>query len=80
MRSVGFHANRRLGCKYRHACLWHQGFWNPSCYANRLLVVRYARQSYDLNEKDGLLTPEYADCLLGIPFNFTAEPAIAPVP
>lgn len=35
------------------------------------------RQSYDLN-KDGLFDVEYAD-ILGIPFNFTAEPVKAPV-
>ena len=34
------------------------------------------RQSYDLNE-DGLFNVEYAD-VLGIPFNFTAEPVVAP--
>src|SRR5271166_6449872 len=34
------------------------------------------RQSYDLN-KDGLFTVEYAD-ILGIPFDFTAKPVIAP--
>ena len=36
------------------------------------------RQSYDLN-KDGLFNVEYAD-ILGIPFNFTAAPVVAPVP
>lgn len=34
------------------------------------------RQSYDLNE-DGLFTVEYAD-VLGIPFDFTAKPVVAP--
>jgi type III restriction enzyme len=34
------------------------------------------RQSYDLNE-NGLFNVEYAD-ILGIPFNFTAKPVIAP--
>jgi type III restriction enzyme len=34
------------------------------------------RQSYDLNE-DGLLTVEYAD-VLGVPFDFTAKPVVAP--
>ena len=34
------------------------------------------RQSYDLND-DGLFNVEYAD-VLGIPFDFTAEPVIAP--
>ncbi len=34
------------------------------------------RQSYDLNE-EGLFTVEYAD-VLGIPFDFTAKPVIAP--
>jgi type III restriction enzyme len=34
------------------------------------------RQSYDLNEEN-LLTPEYAD-VLGIPFDFTARPVVAP--
>ena len=34
------------------------------------------RQSYDLNE-EGLFNVEYAD-VLGIPFNFTAKPVIAP--
>lgn len=34
------------------------------------------RQSYDLNE-DGLFNTEYAD-VLGIPFDFTAKPVIAP--
>ncbi len=34
------------------------------------------RQSYRLNEEE-LLTPEYAD-VLGIPFDFTAKPVIAP--
>lgn len=34
------------------------------------------RQSYDLNEQ-GLFNPEYAD-VLGIPFDFTAEPVVAP--
>ena len=36
------------------------------------------RQSYDLNE-DGLLDAEYAD-VLGIPFDFTARPAVVPPP
>lgn len=38
------------------------------------------RQSYDLNEdgpNKGLLTVEYAD-VLGIPFDFTAKPVVAP--
>ncbi len=35
------------------------------------------RQSYDLNEK-GLFDVEYAD-VLGIPFDFTAKPVVAPV-
>lgn len=34
------------------------------------------RQSYDLNE-EGLLNVEYAD-ILGVPFDFTAKPVIAP--
>jgi len=34
------------------------------------------RQSYDLNE-EGLFEVEYAD-VLGIPFNFTAKPVVAP--
>ena len=34
------------------------------------------RQSYDLND-DGLFDVEYAD-VLGIPFDFTAEPVVAP--
>jgi type III restriction enzyme len=34
------------------------------------------RQSYDLNE-DEKFNPEYAD-ILGIPFNFTAKPVVAP--
>jgi type III restriction enzyme len=34
------------------------------------------RQSYDLNE-DGLLNVEYAD-VLGVPFDFTAKPVVAP--
>ncbi len=34
------------------------------------------RQSYDLNE-DGLFDVEYAD-ILGIPFDFTAKPVVAP--
>lgn len=34
------------------------------------------RQSYDVNE-DGLFDPEYAD-VLGIPFDFTAKPVVAP--
>jgi type III restriction enzyme len=36
------------------------------------------RQSYDLNEKTGLFDVEYAD-ILGIPFNFAADPVVAPV-
>ncbi len=35
------------------------------------------RQSYDLNE-EGLFSVEYAD-ILGIPFDFTAKPVIAPL-
>ena len=35
------------------------------------------RQSYELNEKTGLFNVEYAD-VLGIPFDFTAKPVIAP--
>ena len=35
------------------------------------------RQSYDLNE-GGLLDAEYAD-VLGVPFDFTAQPVVAPV-
>ena len=34
------------------------------------------RQSYELNE-DGVFNPEYAD-VLGIPFDFTAKPVVAP--
>ena len=36
------------------------------------------RQSYDLNE-DGVFDVEYAD-VLGIPFDFTAEPVVAKKP
>lgn len=36
------------------------------------------RQSYELNPKTGLFDVEYAD-ILGIPFNFTAAPVVAPV-
>lgn len=35
------------------------------------------RQSYDLNEDTKLFNVEYAD-VLGIPFDFTAKPAVAP--
>lgn len=35
------------------------------------------RQSYDLADDSDLLSPEYAD-ILGIPFDFTAKPVIAP--
>ena len=35
------------------------------------------RQSYELNEETGLFNVEYAD-VLGIPFDFTAKPVIAP--
>lgn len=35
------------------------------------------RQSYDTNEEDGLFNVEYAD-VLGIPFDFTAKPVVAP--
>jgi type III restriction enzyme len=35
------------------------------------------RQSYDLNEETGLFNVEYAD-VLGIPFDFTAKPVVAP--
>lgn len=35
------------------------------------------RQSYDLNEESGLFNVEYAD-VLGIPFDFTAKPVVAP--
>lgn len=35
------------------------------------------RQSYDLNEDTGLFNVEYAD-VLGIPFDFTAKPVVAP--
>jgi type III restriction enzyme len=35
------------------------------------------RQSYDTNSEDGLFGVEYAD-VLGIPFDFTAKPVIAP--
>lgn len=34
------------------------------------------RQSYDLNENTGLFNVEYAD-VLGIPFDFTAEPVVS---
>ena len=35
------------------------------------------RQSYELDEKTGLFPVEYAD-VLGIPFDFTAKPVVAP--
>ena len=35
------------------------------------------RQSYELNEDDGLFNVEYAD-VFGIPFDFTAKPVVAP--
>lgn len=35
------------------------------------------RQSYELSEESGLLNVEYAD-VLGIPFDFTASPVVAP--
>jgi len=35
------------------------------------------RQSYDLNETTGHFNAEYAD-ILGIPFDFTAKPVVAP--
>jgi type III restriction enzyme len=36
------------------------------------------RQSYELNEETNLFNVEYAD-VLGIPFDFTAKPVVAPV-
>ena len=44
--------------------------------ASRSSAARLRRQSYDLNE-EGLFNVEYAD-VLGIPFDFTAKPVIAP--
>jgi type III restriction enzyme len=35
------------------------------------------RQSYDVNETNGLFNVEYAD-VLGVPFDFTAKPVVAP--
>ena len=35
------------------------------------------RQSYELNDDEGLFNVEYAD-VLGIPFDFTAKPVVAP--
>ena len=45
--------------------------------ANQVIGRALRRQSYELNE-EGLFNVEYAD-VLGIPFDFTAKPVIAPV-
>ena len=75
LRRVGLHAHRRLGrqhrhpragrARFRHTAPLRAGDW-----------PRLRRQSYDLNDQ-GLFNVEYAD-VLGIPFDFTAKPVVAP--
>ena len=52
------------------------GHSGPSCSASRRSGRALRRQSYDLNEEN-LFDVEYAD-VLGIPFDFTAEPVVVP--
>lgn len=50
--------------------------WDANTVTHVLGVRALRRQSYDLNEEN-LFNVEYAD-VLGIPFDFTAKPVIAP--
>ena len=76
LRRVGCHADRRLGYEHRHPY--------PGCsrLGTQLLCEQVVgrglrRYSYDLNT-EGLFNVEYAD-IMGIPFDFTAKPQVAPV-
>ena len=53
-----------------------RAFGTQLLFASRLSAAPCAGKSYELNE-EGLFNVEYAD-VLGIPFDFTARPVIAP--
>src|ERR1035437_4513099 len=50
--------------------------FGPQLLCEQVIGRALRRQSYDLNE-EGLFNVEYAD-VLGIPFDFTAKPVVAP--
>src|SRR6185437_659535 len=50
--------------------------WHAALLCEQVVGRALRRQSYDLNE-EGLFNVEYAD-VLGIPFDFTAKPVVAP--
>ena len=73
MRCFCIDADRRMGCKYGYACSWRQSIWH-TILCEQVVGRALRRQSYELNE-DGLFDVEYAD-VLGIPFDFAAEPVV----
>jgi type III restriction enzyme len=75
LRGVGVHAHRGLGRQHRHPCLGVRAF-GTQLLCEQVVGRALRRQSYDLNDQ-GLFNVEYAD-VLGIPFDFTAKPVVAP--
>lgn len=75
LRRVGIDADGRLGYKYRHHVLGVRAF-GTQLLCEQVIGRALRRQSYDLNEDD-LFNVEYAD-VLGIPFDFTTKPVVAP--
>ena len=76
VRGLGLHAHGRLGCQHSHACARRARFRYPTSLrtghwprAASPVLRAQRRQQFNV---------EYAD-VLGIPFDFTAKPVIAPV-
>ena len=76
LRRLRLHADRGLGREHRHARPWRSGLRHPAPLRAGPSAARFAGSPYHLNE-DGVFNVEYAD-VLGIPFDFTARPVVAP--
>ena len=69
-------APRKVGMPTPSPTFWASVRSGHSCCAKQVIGRALRRQSYDLNE-EGKFNVEYAD-VLGIPFDFNAQPVVAP--
>jgi type III restriction enzyme len=76
LRGLGVDAHRGLGRQHRHPRPRRPRLRHPAALCEQVIGRALRRQSYDLND-EGLFNVEYAD-VLGIPFDFTAKPTVAP--
>ena len=75
LRRLRLHAHRGLGRQHVTHILGVRAF-GTQLLCEQVIGRALRRQSYELNE-EGLFNAEYAD-VLGIPFDFTAKPVVAP--